>query len=72
MSFFLVAALLDDYANVLTTGKPTTDSRRVPSMGGAQARMASWKVLDQSPNVTWADRWRRTCDAIAEEPKDEL
>ena len=65
-----VAALLDDYANVLSSGKPTgrhsysLHSNPVPSMGGSAARMRSWGVLDSSPNSTWAARWRQTCDNV--------
>jgi len=60
-----VAALLDDYANVLTSGKPTSvGGEEVPHMGGTRARVMSWQVLDQSRNTSWADRWRSTCSAV--------
>lgn len=60
-----VAALLDDYANVLTSGKPTSvGGEEVPHMGGTRARVQSWNVLDQSRNSSWADRWRGACAAV--------
>jgi len=59
-----VAALLDDDANVLSYGKPTGDGG-IPQYGGAEARAAAWRVLDDSKNSTWARRWRGACDAIA-------
>ena len=60
------AALLDDYANVLTSGKPTSvrAADDVPSYGGARAREESWRVLDKSRNTSWAHRWRASCDAV--------
>ena len=60
-----VAALLDDYGNVLSSGKPTSEGAEVPQMGGEQARRMSWRVLDRSHNASWADRWRAACEAIA-------
>lgn len=72
-----VVALLDDYANVLASGKPTSPhgdgNLDIPSFGGARARHDSWRVLDGSHNVTWADGWRRACERIAngdEEPEE--
>ena len=60
-----VAALLDDYGNLLNSGKPIADGDDVPSMGGAQARQANWRVLDQSGNASWAGMWRAACDRVA-------
>ena len=61
-----VAALLDDYANVLASGKPTSvGSEEVPYMGGESARRQSWWVLDGSHNASWAARWRASCNAVA-------
>ena len=55
-----VAALLDDYGNVLSSGKPTSGMREdgsdIPSYGGASARHDSWRVLDGSRNQSWAAR----------------
>ena len=61
-----VAALVDDWANVLTSGKPTITSagEEVPHMGGAHARTMAWRVLDTSRNTSWAERWRASCDAV--------
>lgn len=59
-------ALLDDYANVLTSGKPMSVSgEEVPYMGGRDAQRMSWRVLDESRNTSWAARWRASCEAIA-------
>lgn len=58
-----VAALLDDWANVLASGKPTATAE-VPMYGGARARRDSWRVLDASRNESWRDRWRGACDAV--------
>ena len=60
-----VAALLDDYANVLASGKPTSDGGEMPDFGGARARRESWSVLSASANASWAARWRSACDAVA-------
>ena len=61
-----VAALLDDDANVLASGKPVARSGAdVPGYGGERARQQSWRVLDESRNSSWAARWRDSCDAIA-------
>eukprot|EP00900_Chrysochromulina_parva_P002079 jgi/Chrpa1/11872/Chrysochromulina_OHIO_Genome00013368-RA len=62
-----VAALLDDYGNVLASGKPTglrDDGSDVPAYGGASARRDSWRVLDESRNQSWAERWRASCDQV--------
>ena len=58
------AALLDDYANVLSHGKPTSARGEPPAMGGARAREQSWRVLDESKNASWASRWRAACDEV--------
>ena len=61
-----VAALLDDWANVLTSGKPTSAAgAEVPQYGGPQARDMSWNVLNGSRNSSWAERWRQSCNAVA-------
>lgn len=39
-----VAALLDDYGNVLSTGKPLSAGGDVPRYGGERARQESWQV----------------------------
>lgn len=61
-----MAALLDDWGNVLAAGKPTglDDGSDVPSMGGAPARQQSWSVLSGSHNTSWASRWRASCDRV--------
>ena len=62
-----VAALLDDWANVLTSGKPTSaaGAEEVPQFGGDRARAMSWRVLDGSHNASWAERWRASCNGVA-------
>eukprot|EP00322_Chrysochromulina_rotalis_P010891 CAMPEP_0115859490 /NCGR_PEP_ID=MMETSP0287-20121206/16642_1 /TAXON_ID=412157 /ORGANISM="Chrysochromulina rotalis, Strain UIO044" /LENGTH=245 /DNA_ID=CAMNT_0003313791 /DNA_START=12 /DNA_END=749 /DNA_ORIENTATION=+ len=62
-----VAALFDDYGNVLASGKPTSnsdDGSDIPSMGGAPARLQSWQILARSRNQTWAQRWQSSCDRV--------
>ena len=60
-----VAALIDDWGNVLSSGKPLPpDGGEVPMMGGARARQGSWQVLSHSHNHTWAERWRETCKVV--------
>ena len=62
-----VAALLDDWGNVLAAGKPTGrgDGSDVPSMGGAPARQQSWHVLSASRNASWAARWHASCERVS-------
>lgn len=60
-----VAALLDDYGNVLTSGKPLGGDGSVPDYGGPRARQDAWRVLDGSHNTTWAQGWRAACERIA-------
>jgi hypothetical protein len=63
-----VAALLDDYANVLASGKPVGvrgDGSDIPTYGGERARQDSWQVLDGSHNATWAHGWRQACKRVA-------
>ena len=63
-----VAMLLDDYANILTSGKPTSQQAdggdAVPSMGGARARKQSWNVLAASHNSSWAESWQAACGRV--------
>ena len=60
-----VAALLDDYGNVLSSGKPVAAGRAtIPDYGGASARRDSWRVLDESRNKTWAARWKAACSQV--------
>ena len=61
-----VAAILDDYANILASGKPTADDvGAVPDFGGQRARQDSWRVLDASHNLSWAHNWRAACERVA-------
>ena len=55
-----VAALIDDYGNVLTAGKPLGGAA-VPDYGGARARADAWRVLSGSSNASWAARWSAAC-----------
>jgi hypothetical protein len=62
-----VAALVDDWGNVLSHGKPLApdgDGDAIPLMGGAHARRRNWQVVSESHNTTWADRWRASCHRI--------
>ena len=59
-----VAALLDDYGNVLSSGKPLGGGDGVPTFGGAAARQRSWQVLARSRNQSWASRWEASCERV--------
>ena len=60
-----VAALLDDYANVLASGKPTPpEDDEMPHYGGEHAWLRNWQVLDRSRNDSWAGRWRAACESL--------
>ena len=56
-----VAMLVDDYGNVLASGKPTGGSEEVPTYGGSRAREEAWRVLSGSANSSWAAMWRGAC-----------
>ena len=64
--------MLDDYGNVLSSGKPVgrpdTDApagSNVPDFGGAAARKRSWTVIANSRNRTWASSWMAACARVA-------